>query len=240
MRRTRELFLLATLVVLGGCRPTFAPPVRTAGFGVPGHLEGEQVEVSASGGLSGMSDALFHGSPVLTVAVADWVALEGGGDFFAERSLMGWGGVRVTPVNLDRGARKRLQKFGLDLAVGGGGGVGGSICNDGYPESDGLFDGCPSGESWDGVTWSERTAAGFYAEIGLGIRLGRRFGLVLRPNVQVTSADGIPMDDLVRPGLRNPYQNQQARQRSPDHELLRLTATHGTPPSSWRATWVSP
>ncbi len=152
---------------------THAPPLKNAGFGIPGHLEGGQGEITVSGGFTDIGEDTFQmrGSHSLTVAFADAVAVEGGGEFINEHSATGWGGLRITPLSLGRG-KKKLQSIGIDFALGGGGGIGGIRCNNEYLKKDSPYE-CPNDEKWDGVAWHERSTYGFYTEFGFGMLFNR-------------------------------------------------------------------
>jgi len=152
---------------LTGCSPTYAPPVRTTHFGMPGHLQGGKVELAGGVSLNNVA----CGGPVLAFALTDWLQLEGGMDLSKESQ--GWemffGGLR-----LSLGYEGKDVFAAVDLELGGGVGRGGE-----YEGNDGATD------------WESRSASGVYVGAGLGLT-AHWFSVFVRGRHQTSWATEVP------------------------------------------------
>src|SRR6478672_10153729 len=111
---------VAPLLLLAGCLPTYAPPVRALHAGMPGRLGGGQLEV---GGTVGGVTVPETGGPHLALGLSDRMSIEAGGnfDFLSGKWAMGWGGARLcTWKGLGIG-----RKVFIDVELGTGYGAGG-------------------------------------------------------------------------------------------------------------------
>lgn len=165
--RTVFTTLLGSLL-LTCCSPTYAPPVRTTHFGMPGHLQGGKVELA--GGVN-INQAVACGGPTLALALTDWLQLEGGMDLSQDSHewAMYFGGIRASLGQVE-------ERIGgaLDLELGGGWGVGGE-----YKGNE------------DTIGWEDRSAAGWYFGGGAGFQIDW-FSMFLRGRLQITRATEIP------------------------------------------------
>ena len=154
-------------MLLTCCSPTYAPPVRTTHFGMPGHLQGGKAELA--GGLS--LNSTICGGPVLAFAPTDWLQLEGGVDLSKDDHEweMYFGGLRLTLGYQGVGAFAAV-----DLEFGGGLGKGGEY--EGNEESTG---------------WEDHAARGLYVGVGVGITADW-FSVFVRGRHQASWATGIP------------------------------------------------
>jgi hypothetical protein len=163
-----RLVLLALLGMfsLCSCSPTYAPPIRTTHFGMPGHLQGGKVEIGG-----GMNINEYSGGPVLAVALTDWLQLEAGADINdgSHAWNMYFGGIRASVGYVEDGVGGAV-----DLELGGGAGVGGE-----YEGNE------------DTMGWKDRSASGWYVGCGAGFQIDW-FSAFVRGRFQASWATGIP------------------------------------------------
>ncbi len=160
------------LLAMGGCAPTYAPPVRTPEFGAPGRTAEGDVAIGGSMVGTGYVPTPQFGGPMLAYGIRDAWSVEGGGDF-GEAWRMGWAGARFTH------APRRYAKnyLALDVNAAGGGGLGGELRG--------------NGEDGDGRSAFERVAGG--GLLGAGVAGHFSFFSVFgRARGQVTKATGVP------------------------------------------------
>jgi hypothetical protein len=173
---------LVTLILVAGCSPTFAPPIRAYQYGAPARLTEGRVEVGATAGGLAVPDV---GGPHVAVGLRDWVALEAGGNFQLlgdgqDRWAMGFVGPRFSWAP----NRRAPAHFISDLELGLGAGVGGSLEDSAAPQSSD----CPR---CDGLQWSDRIAFGGYQGFGIGGQI-HWFSIYLRARVEESTATHIP------------------------------------------------
>jgi hypothetical protein len=185
MRGCRSAWAVVGLVVgvmLGGCAPTYAPPVRSPHYGAPGRLSEGDVEVA--GGAAGFFSPTAGGG-WLGYGVRDWISVEAG----ADGSELGWGmgyaGVRLT--HAPRRDAKFHAAFDFETALGAG--AGGSRC--GNKNKDEEASSCDGNGTPDGRSWRERGAGGAVVGGGAGYHLGPAAGFV-RGRLQLTGATNVP------------------------------------------------
>jgi hypothetical protein len=175
----RPAVTLGALLVLG-CNPTFAPPMRLAHGGGPGRVAPTHGAVTAGGGLGG------YGSLGVMIPLPERFHLEASGSAW-EYGATGTLGVRYT---------HRARRLAMDGEFGLGGGAGGTLCgNDDRPDED-CVGGLPTGPMGqrraDGLdAWSRYTFGG-YAGVGVGVRVWRSLGVFGRTRVQLSRARNVP------------------------------------------------
>lgn len=157
----------ALALLLAGCNPTFAPPVRTGMYGAPGRMRDATFELGASGNQRG-SGGLFEG-----FVVAPGVQVEVGGELSAlDRDgqwALGWVGARTT---FDQLREEGGNGASFDLEAGAGAGVGGRLAD-------------------DDTEWFDRPAGGGY--LGAGVAWHAEwFAAWGRARVQLTGAVDVP------------------------------------------------
>jgi hypothetical protein len=174
-------FTTLTVLALGGCNATYAPPIRGYMYGAPARLTEGRVEV---GGTAGGLVTPNIGGPHVAVGIRDWVALEAGGNLQLlgggdDRWAMGFVGPRFSfaprrdaPVHLI-----------ADLELGLGAGVGGILHG-----GDGPSDQCPQ---CDERRWTDRVAWGGYQGFGLGAQI-HWFSIYMRAHLEESTATNIP------------------------------------------------
>jgi hypothetical protein len=159
------LFVVASLVMLTVLDCTFAPPIRSTHYGIPGKLQAGRIEVG------GCAYPGPIGAAFVALSLSDLVQLEAGSNLSPSWAL-GFAGLRLT---LDRPLDGK--GFAADLEFGAGAGVGGEFYD---------YDDVSS------VKWFDRFAYGGYLGAGLGNHLNENGGGFLRARVQVSKADLIP------------------------------------------------
>ena len=184
--------LLASLLFLCGCYPTYAPPVRVPHGGAPGRLGAGQIEVGADAA----TEPGFHrisGGPRVSAGLTDGLTLELGGEsgrwIRGDRDeaflwALGFGGIKVTPL------RKMMLgvELVLDIEAGAGLGRGGELYgNSENPDAEVLVDGYDP----DGLSSAERFAWGGYAGVGFATRW-EVISLFVRTRYQLTGASNVP------------------------------------------------
>ncbi|MEZ4392645.1 MAG: hypothetical protein R3A48_16270 [Polyangiales bacterium] len=170
--RLREVLPLA--FVLGGCNASYAPPLRSTHYGLPGRLSSGQGELSVAAAIPHP-----HGSASLSIPVSDRVRVESTYDL-SDTWHLGSAGLRGT-VPLD-------PRWSLDFEGGVGAGVGGERC--GNDDESGHT--CEAGAA-DGLHASDRFAYGAYAGAGVGVRPWRALGFFARGRAQVSAATNTPV-----------------------------------------------
>jgi hypothetical protein len=180
----------------GACRTTSSPPIRNADFGAPGHLQEGRIEIAAAGGAQLLSDTFPKGdlAPSLALSATDWMTFELGGSWAPNTAAVGWGGLRATPLLPWKTAAQGLS---LDIAIGGGGGVGGKVCDNEELEPEDSNINCPGRMEWDGLEWYERSLWGVYAEAGLGYHFRKWLALYWRPRWQLSKSENVPYTNWV-------------------------------------------
>lgn len=164
------LFLLP--VTLSACNATYAPPVRSLHYGMPGRLSAGQGEVAVSGGIPG------RGGAMVGLPIARGLTVEGNYDG-SENFHMGSLGLRET---------LRLNPmWAIDFEGGGGLGVGGERCGN----SSDTTTVCSAGTA-DGRSVFDRLAYGGYLGAGVGFQPWRVVGFFARIRGQLTGATNIP------------------------------------------------
>lgn len=158
---------LALLLLTSACY-SHAPPVRMAHLGAPGRIGEGSFDVAAAVTSVGGGQTLGYG-------LSDKLAVEGGIESNFTDVVMGFAGVRYTPLPPGR----RKIAFVLDLEGGTGAGVGGRVCND-------------SAECSAPGQNLRRPAGGGYLGVGIGARI-HFFSPYLRARQQLTGARDVPM-----------------------------------------------
>lgn len=165
----RLLLVLPCLAALAAC--TYAPPVRSPGYGAPGRIRQGQLEI---GGAVARPGSPGHGGPFIGYGVRDWASVEVGADFSFRQWALGYLGGRFTY------APKRDRKLhgALDGELGVGAGAGGEqYCHD-----------TPCADT---RSWNQRMALGGYAGGGAGYHFSF-FALYARGRIQASAAEGLP------------------------------------------------
>lgn len=159
------------LAVLAACT-SYAPPVRSPGYGAPGRIRQGQLEI---GGAVAHPGSPGHGGPFIGYGVRDWASVEVGADFSFRQWALGYLGGRFTYSP----KRDRKLHGALDGELGVGAGAGGSFH-------------CPNGSTClDTRAWNERMAIGSYVGGGAGYHFSF-FALYARGRVQASAAEGLP------------------------------------------------
>lgn len=169
MTSTRTLVLI--LLVAPACM-SYAPPIRSPGYGAPGRLREGQLELGGGVAHPGQPGS---GGPYLAYAVRDWANVELGGEFGNKQHALGFLGGRFTHAP----RRDRKLHGALDGEVGLGFGVGGH-----------HYAG-PTADPSPARAWYTRPAAGLYAGGGAGYHFSF-FSLFARTRIQGSVADGLP------------------------------------------------
>ena len=202
--------ILASALLLGtlghglACNPTFAPPVRAIHYGAPGRLQSGQLEV---GGSAGGFSVPTVGGPQIGYAIRDWVAIEAGGNLALVSEQQNWTMGYLGPRFTYTPHRGRANRLILDLELGAGAGIGGTIngnvCSTNSTRAGGSA-GTPMPCTatsptqgaipllWDGRQWSDRFAYGGYQGVGLGGRF-HFFSLFVRARIEESAAQGVPL-----------------------------------------------
>ena len=192
------LLPIIAVVCMTGCQSTYSPPLRTVSFGAPAGVQKGELEMGLSGSFTIPERTFLRpaAGPLFALGVNDWLALEAAGEWSHERALSGHGAIRFVLEGRDGS----FDHFDADLAIGGGGGVGGIVCNnrdyDGVAHERGILGrdvACPGDRNWDGVDWYDRPFGGGLIDMGIGWPL-RNYALVpfLRLRVQVTAGSTTP------------------------------------------------
>jgi hypothetical protein len=169
MNNPRSLLPLALLL---GCNATYAPPVRSTHYGLPGRLAPGQGELAVA-----MGGPNTHGSASLSIPIASNVRVEGTYDL-SETWHIGSAGVRGT-----------IPLGGIwysDLEGGVGAGVGGERCAN-HRDTTQV---CAAGAA-DGLRANERFAYGGYLGGAVGLRPWRAAGFYVRVRAQLSAAQNI-------------------------------------------------
>lgn len=170
-----------------GCAYVYSPMVRSAPARAPADLAPDEGDLH--GGVifypSGL--ATLAGSLGGSIPVGHDVHLELGGTL-GPAWAMGHGGIRKTFRGPMDGMKTRPV---ADVAVGGGVGVGGACSTGGY-YSDGDYHPGPLERYADGRPWTERFAAGLYADVGVGARIDSAVTPFARARITLSQADGLP------------------------------------------------
>lgn len=174
-----SLALLALAACLCACNPVYAPLIRAAQYGAPGRLQGGRGEVGTTAAGMGIPNDLV---PHVGFGIRDWAALEFGGNYLPGEWATGWIGPRFTWAPHP----ERPIRLALDGEFGVGGGRGGDLHGNPYPESDDCGSDC------DGRQWQDRVAGGGYAGFGIGGHF-HWFALYLRGRLEVSKATHIPV-----------------------------------------------
>lgn len=170
--RLREILPLA--FVFCGCNASYAPPIRSTHYGLPGRLSSGQGELSVAAAIPHT-----HGSASLSIPVAENVRVESTYDL-SDTWHVGSAGLRGTvPLN---------RRWSLDLEGGVGAGIGGERCGN-RGESGHT---CEAGVS-DGLSVSDRFAYGAYVGAGVGVRPWHALGFFARGRAQVSAATNVPV-----------------------------------------------
>lgn len=166
-----RVLLLVPLAGLVGCM-SYAPPVRSPGYGAPGRIRQGQLEL---GGAVAHPGSPGTGGPFLGYGVRDWVSVEVGADFAYRQWALGYLGGRFTYAP----RRDRKLHGALDGELGLGAGAGGNFY-------------CPPETTCaDTRQWHERLALGGYAGGGAGYHFSF-FALYARGRIQASAAEGLP------------------------------------------------
>ncbi len=176
----RVLLLAATALCAAACAPTYAPPVRAAHGGAPGHASPGESEVRGSLG----APAGLGGGLLLPLGGRTHLELGGEG---ADGWVLGTAGLRLTALEEPVGDDARLLG---DVAFGLGIGRGGELCGN-QPEGSDNCDG--SAPEADGKKWHHRLAHGGYLTAGLAIELGGWFAPFVRGSMRIASATNVPL-----------------------------------------------
>jgi len=172
-------FATLTVLVLGGCNATYAPPIRGFQYGAPARLTEGRVEIGGTAGGLVVPDV---GGPHVAVGLRDWVALEAGGNFLllgGGQWAMGFAGPRFSFAP----HRYRPVHLIADLELGLGAGVGGILQGGDAPS-----DQCPQ---CDERKWTDRVAWGGYQGFGLGAQI-HWFSIYMRAHLEESTATNIP------------------------------------------------
>lgn len=167
MHRLALLLLAATPACM-----SYAPPIRSPGYGAPGRLREGQLEVGGGIAHPGQPGS---GGPYLAYAVRDWANVELGGEFAFKQHALGFLGGRFTHAP----KRERKLHGALDGELGFGFGAGGNL----YTPS--------SAPEPVPRPWYTRPAAGGYTGGGAGYHF-HFFSIFARTRIQVAAADGLP------------------------------------------------
>jgi hypothetical protein len=112
------LLSVSITLLFAGCNPTYAPAIRAAHYGAPGHLDQGQVELGATAG--GVALPLT-GGPNIAIGLRDWATIEFGGNLSTEGQwAMGYVGSRFSAS--EHRDRPYHLLFDAEAGVGGGGG----------------------------------------------------------------------------------------------------------------------
>lgn len=159
--------LALVLLVTSACY-SHAPPVRMAHQGAPGRVGAGAFDIASA--VTSVS-----GGETLGYGISDRLAVEGGVESNFTDIVIGFAGVRYTPLHPGR----RKIALVLDLESGAGAGVGGTRCDDesscSRPEQD-----------------LRRPAGGGYVGMGFGAKI-HFFSPYLRVRQQLTGARDVPM-----------------------------------------------
>lgn len=183
MTSTRFLCLLA--VGLTSCASTlYSPPIRSTHYGPPARVPPRRLDVSGAATFPWTGT----GGPRLAYAFNDWLQIEGGGEFAAQAEwMLGYGGLRFTPLNWTR----NTLRIAVDLEVGLGLGVGGVLyCG---PDCDvSVCDRFPPYCGRDRTRSPfERLTGGGYLGAGFGVHRSF-FSTFIRARVQISRSVNIP------------------------------------------------
>lgn len=175
-------FAVVGALVLAGCNPSFAPPIRAFSYGAPARLEQGRVEV---GGTAGGLMLPTVGGPHLAYGITDFVAVEAGGNFDLfdgdrYKWALGFAGLRLSTAP----HREQPVHWIGDLEVGAGAGVGG-MREGNDPPSKNCTD-C------DGLSATDRIAYGAYQGLGGGIR-AHWFSIYARVRLEESTATHVPV-----------------------------------------------
>ena len=160
--------VVLSLLVVTGCSPLYAPPIRGLHAGMPGRLRGGQLEAGLTvGGLV----VPTMGGPHVGYGVSDSVTAEGGVNlntvnFWLAQWATGWAGIRFT----HRLSLSRIRIIG-DAELGAGAGAGGT--------------------SGNFSRWNELRAYGIYEGVGLGLQW-RWLGIYLRARLDAAASSAAP------------------------------------------------
>lgn len=158
------LLVVVPFMILTVLDCTFAPPVRSTHYGIPGKLPAGRVEVGG-----GFYPAPV-GAPFIALSLSDLVQLEAGSNL-SPSWVLGFVGLRLT---LDRALDNK--GFAADLEFGAGAGAGGVLSDDDDAS----------------VRWHDLFAYGGYVGAGIGSHLSENGGLFMRGLLQVSKAELIP------------------------------------------------
>ena len=178
-------FGLALAVGLAGCISFPAPP-RMVGYGAPGRLEPDQLEVTVDGNVSFLSAGVHAGLPV-----HPRVRVETGVSAYPDLGAMAHGGVRYNIRH--RGDYNRntplFRSVTADLAGGLAAGFGSNVTSTQACDEDG--DNCVE------VPAPEPFAAGAYIEAGLGWLPAPWVIPFARIRGQVGASEDVPLRSMV-------------------------------------------
>lgn len=169
----KKLSLLALLAALG-CNASYAPPIRSTHYGLPGRLRSGQGELAVA-----VAIPHTHGGAALSIPVARDLRIEGSYDL-SESWHVGSAGLRGTL------ALSRL--WTLDLEGGIGAGVGGERCAN-NPD---VTHSCSAGLA-DGQGHLDRFAYGGYLGAGIGLRPWHVVGFFVRARSQLSASTNVPL-----------------------------------------------
>lgn len=159
---------VCVVLVLGGCIPSYSPPIRGIGGGMPDRVAQDQLEVG--GNAAGWATAPTTGGPRMAYGVSDTLIAEAGGNLNFVEGLWAtvWGGARV------------LRKW---------------LLNDDFTFSSGFEFGFGAGIGGrDGTMrrWTDMATAGVYDGVTIGLRY-RFLGAFLRGRVDGSVNTHTPM-----------------------------------------------
>jgi hypothetical protein len=163
--------LIFSLLLLSACAPSYSPLIRGPAAGAPGRMREGRLAI---GGTAAGITAPNVGGPHLALGVSDLVALEVGGNFWADHWAMGWTGARITWW----ARREQEVRFAFDVELGVGVGVGGELHD-------------AKGNVPDGYQSLERRAGGGYAGFGVALHW-RWLAAYARVRLEESFAEHIP------------------------------------------------